>query len=75
MAVPRGATCRLLASALGLASSAPTSGARLGGWRAHLLPCGGRLVLFKAILATIPIYYMSIFKMLVGVKRRLEKNM
>ena len=47
---------------------------RLGGWRARLLSCGGRLVLLKAVLAAIPIYYMSIFRMPIGVRRRLEKT-
>ena len=48
---------------------------RLGGWRARLLSCGGRLVLLKSVLAAIPIYYMSIFKMPAGVRRHLEKTM
>ena len=47
---------------------------RLGGWRARILSCGGRLVLLKAVLAAIPIYYMSIFRMPAGVRRRLEKT-
>ena len=36
---------------------------------------GGRLVLLKAVLAAIPIYFMSIFKMPVGVHRHLEQSM
>ena len=48
---------------------------RLEGWRARLLSRGGRLVLLKAVLAAIPIYYMSIFKMPTGVKKRLKKSM
>ena len=48
---------------------------RLGGWQACLLSRGGRLVLLKAVLAAIPIYCMSIFRMPTGVKRRLEKTM
>ena len=48
---------------------------RFGGWRACLLPRGGRLILLKAVLAAIPIYYMSIFTMSAGVRRRLEKIM
>ena len=47
----------------------------LGGWRARLLSRGGRLILLKAVLAALPIYYMSIFTMPVGVRRRLEKIM
>ena len=45
------------------------------GWRACLLSRGGRLILMKAVLAGIPIYYMSIFMMTAGVSRRLEKIM
>ena len=48
---------------------------RLTGWRAHLLSPGGRLVLLKAVLAAIPIYFMSIFSMPVGVRKRLERSM
>ena len=48
---------------------------RLAGWRARLLSRGGRLVLLKAVLAAIPTYFMSIFRMPVGVRRRLEQLM
>ena len=48
---------------------------RLAGWRARLLSRGGRLVLLKAVLATIPTYFMTIFRMLVGVRRLLEQLM
>ena len=48
---------------------------RLGGWRARLLSRGGRLILLKVILAAIPIYYMSIFTMPAGLRRRLERIM
>ena len=48
---------------------------RLGGWRARLLSRGGCLILLKAVLAAIPIYFMSIFMMSAGVRRRLEKIM
>ena len=48
---------------------------RLAGWRACLLSRGGRLVLLKALLEAIPIYFMSIFRMPVGVRRRLEWSM
>ena len=47
----------------------------LGGWRARLLSRGGRLVMFKAVLSAIPNYFMSIFRMPVGVRRRLEAVM
>ena len=48
---------------------------RLGGWRARLVSRGGQLVLPKSVLAAIPIYYISIFRMPAGVRRRLEKTM
>nr|GEV09503.1 putative RNA-directed DNA polymerase, eukaryota, reverse transcriptase zinc-binding domain protein [Tanacetum cinerariifolium] len=35
---------------------------RLSNWKANLLPIGGRLTLVNAILGSIGIYYMSIFK-------------
>ena len=40
---------------------------RLGGWRARLLSCGGRLLMLKAVLSAIPTYFMSIFQMPWGV--------
>ena len=48
---------------------------RLGGWRGRLLISGGRLVLVKAVLSTIPTYFMSAFRMPAGVRRRLESAM
>ena len=48
---------------------------RLTGWRARLLSRGGRLVLLKAVLIVILIYFMAIFRMPVGVRRRLEQMM
>ena len=48
---------------------------RLAGWRARLLSQWGRLVLLKAVLAAIPIYFMSIFRMPIGVRRRLDRSM
>ena len=48
---------------------------RLVSWRARLLSQGGHLVLLKAVLAAIPTYFMAIFRMPVGVRRRLEQMM
>ena len=45
---------------------------RLGGCRARLLSRGGRLVMLKVVLSAIPTYFMSIFRMPVGLRRRLE---
>ena len=48
---------------------------QLGGWQARLLSRGGRLVMLKAVMSAIPTYFMAIFRMLVGVRRRLETAM
>ena len=50
---------------------------RLGGWRARFLSRGGggRLVLLNAVLSAIPTYFMVIFRMPAGVRRRLESVM
>ena len=48
---------------------------RLQGWRARLLSRGGRLVLIKAVLAAIPTYFLSIFRMPRGIQKRLEQYM
>ena len=45
---------------------------RLEGWQARVLSRGGRLVLLKSVLATIPTHYLSIFKIPVEVRKRLE---
>ena len=49
--------------------------AKLGAWQARLQSRGGRLVLLKAVLSAIPIYFMSVFRMPAGVRRRLEGAM
>ena len=48
---------------------------RLEGWQTRVLSRGGRLVLLKAVLAAIPTYYLSIFRMPAGVRKRLESLM
>ena len=45
---------------------------RLAGWQAKLLSRGRRLVLFKSILAAIPIFYLLVYKLPIGVGKRLE---
>ena len=45
---------------------------RLEGWQAKLLSSGGRLVLLCSVLAAIPIFYLSVFKLHIGVGKRLE---
>ena len=40
-----------------------------------MLSRGGRLVLVKAFLSAIPTYFMSVFRMPSGVRRRLEGTM
>ncbi|KAK3206963.1 hypothetical protein Dsin_021009 [Dipteronia sinensis] len=46
---------------------------RLAPWKLKFLSKGGRLVLIKSVLSSIPTYFMSIFKMPVGVAKRIEK--
>ena len=48
---------------------------RLGGWRARLLSRGGRLVLLKAVLSAIPTYFMSVFRLPIGICNRMEAIM
>ncbi|KAK3222180.1 hypothetical protein Dsin_009205 [Dipteronia sinensis] len=46
---------------------------RLAPWKRNFLNKGGRLVLIKAVLASIPSYYMSVFKVPIGVANDIEK--
>ena len=45
---------------------------RLAGWKRRLLSFAGRLILIKFVLSSLPIYYLSMFKMPTGVVRELE---
>ncbi|KAK1300975.1 hypothetical protein QJS10_CPB13g01246 [Acorus calamus] len=45
---------------------------RLEGWSGIFLSLGGRLVLLQAILSNLPIFFLSLFKLLLGVRNRLE---
>ncbi|KAI9187301.1 hypothetical protein LWI28_026562 [Acer negundo] len=46
---------------------------RLALWKSKFFSKGGRLVLIKAVLASISTYYISVFKMLVGIANKIEK--
>ena len=48
---------------------------RLSGWRGRLLSRGGRLILVKSVLSALPTFFMSVFQMPAGVRRRLESIM
>lgn len=45
---------------------------KLSLWRAKLLSFGGRLTLIKNVLGSLPIYYLSIFKIPSSVVNKLE---
>nr|GEX55668.1 hypothetical protein [Tanacetum cinerariifolium] len=46
--------------------------ARLSKWKAKTLSIGGRFTLTKSVLSTIPLYYFSLFKVPIGVLKRIE---
>ncbi|KAK3206438.1 hypothetical protein Dsin_020484 [Dipteronia sinensis] len=46
---------------------------RLAPWKKRFLSKSGRLVLIKSVLASIPNYFLSIFKIPVGVAQKIEK--
>ena len=48
---------------------------RLDGWKRAFLSKGGRLVLIQSVLASLSVYYMSIFRMLKGISDSIEKMM
>ena len=48
---------------------------RLDGWKRAFLSRGGRLTLIRSILSSLPIYYLSLFKMPQGVVADIEKLM
>lgn len=45
---------------------------KLSSWKAKTLSMGGRLTLVKAVLGSIPTYYLSLFKALAGILENLE---
>ena len=48
---------------------------RLDGWKRAFLSRGGRLTLIRSVLSSLPIYYMSLFKMPQGITDNIEKLM
>ncbi|XP_077249381.1 uncharacterized protein LOC143888877 [Tasmannia lanceolata] len=46
---------------------------RLATWKRRLVSKGGRLVLLKAVLSNMPIYFLSLFQCLVSVAKRIEQ--
>ncbi|KAL7242941.1 hypothetical protein ACSBR1_015362 [Camellia fascicularis] len=46
---------------------------RLASWRRRFLSFGGRLTLIKSMLSSLPIYYLSIFKLPVSVAKVIER--
>ncbi|KAK3231065.1 hypothetical protein Dsin_002946 [Dipteronia sinensis] len=46
---------------------------RLAPWKRKFLSKGGRLTLIKTVISSIPTYFMSIFKIPVGIAQRIEK--
>ncbi|GMI72472.1 hypothetical protein HRI_000916500 [Hibiscus trionum] len=45
---------------------------KLGGWQSNLLSIGGRVILIKSILASLPIYFLSLFRMPKAISNRLN---
>ena len=45
---------------------------RLAGWKERVLSKGGRLVLLRSVLSAIPTFYLSTFKIPVGIEKRLS---
>ncbi|XP_028114698.1 uncharacterized protein LOC114312635 [Camellia sinensis] len=46
---------------------------KLASWKKKLLSFGGRLTLIKTVLSSLPVYYLTIFKVPVGVAKQLDK--
>ena len=45
---------------------------RLEGWKVKVLSKGGRLVLLKSVLSAIPTFYLSVFKILTSIEKKLS---
>ena len=48
---------------------------RLASWKKAFLSGSGRLTLIQSVLFSLPIYYLSVFRVLVGVINSIEKMM
>ena len=48
---------------------------RLDGWKRSFLSRGGTLSLIESVLSVLPIYYLSLFRILVGVAKEIESLM
>ena len=48
---------------------------RLDGWKRSFLSRGGRLSLIESVLSSLPIYYLSLFRIPVGVAKEIESLM
>ena len=46
---------------------------RLAGWKGRFLSFAGRLTLVKAVLSSLPVYFMSLFKLPEGIAKELDK--
>lgn len=46
---------------------------KLASWKRRFLSIAGRLTLIKAVLSSLPVYYLSLFKMPEGVAKELDK--
>lgn len=46
---------------------------KLASWKRRFLSLAGRLTLIKAVLSSLPVYYLSLFKMPEGVAKELDK--
>ena len=46
---------------------------RLAGWKRRFLSFAGRLTLIKSVLSSLPVYYLSLFKIPEGIAKEIEK--
>ncbi|XP_028106682.1 uncharacterized protein LOC114305746 [Camellia sinensis] len=46
--------------------------AKLSGWKSRFLSFASRLTLIKAVLSNLPVYYLSLFKMLEGIAKEID---